>query len=151
MDLCMISCTNNPQLENLNPKCLTFDNILYQAIENIGYHPKTIPYVVSNKEVNAFRRTTPSYVKYIGVVPVTPFLSQRRNIIKTIVSTFEHTLAHIFEDLVELTLREIDQTFYLAPNTLVIDVVTPLKNIHYDNQDYLELDTQGSQPKEKGL
>jgi hypothetical protein len=75
---------------------------------------------------------------------VTPLLPHRRNTTGTIVSTPKHTLVHIVEYLVELSLQEIEQPFGLIPTTPINPTITPPKSIHFDYQENSKSESKGS-------
>jgi hypothetical protein len=107
-----IQTTHIEKIQSL--KIYPFNNTSPQAEESYGYHPE-IPYVVSHEEINTFRRITRAYARQIGALPTTPLLPRRRRTVRPIVSTYEHTLVHMVEDLVYFSLLEIEQPFWLNP------------------------------------
>jgi hypothetical protein len=100
----MESYTNNTHTTYPRLEGIPIDNTSPQVEESSGYDSK-IPYAISHEEVNSFRCITREYTRQIGVLPTTPFLPRRRGVVKSIVSTSEHTLVHTVEDLVDIALQ----------------------------------------------
>jgi hypothetical protein len=74
----MASHTNIPhyEIDLPNPKTQTYENPTSQDLENLGIDTKTIPYTISNEEVNAFKCITWDCTRKINALRVAPFLPQ---------------------------------------------------------------------------
>jgi hypothetical protein len=74
-----------------------------------------IPYTLPHEELNQFKIITRAYARQIGALPLAMLLPHRKLVVDTPDKDFFHTV----EDLIDLSLTEIEHPLNLIPETLV--------------------------------
>jgi hypothetical protein len=80
-----------------------------------------IPYALPHEELNQFRRITRACAQKIGALPLALLLPQIKQVRRLVVDTPDQVFFHIVEDLIDLSLTEIEH-----PLNLILE--TPINN-----------------------
>jgi hypothetical protein len=76
-----------------------------------------IPYSFPHEELNQFKRITRAYAQKIGALHLALLLPRRKQVSTPVVNTTNQVFFHTVEDLIDITLTEIEHPLNLIPET----------------------------------